>query len=257
MFVPRVLSKELRDAVRKLLGTGLSDYEIARRTGVGRSTVCQRRHRGIPVPPVPEPIGLDRGRWDSADRETYAYLFGLYLGDGYVGTHGESRSLVICCDIQYERVNRMVVEAVAHFCPRRPSVLRPKGTNGIRVTSYWKAWPLFFPQHGPGSKLDRKIELVWWQQEIVEEHPKAFLRGLIHSDGSRCMNTFTVELKNGPKQYSYPRYFFTNYSADIQQIFCDACDRLGVRWSRSNWRNISISHRRSVALLDEFIGPKS
>jgi hypothetical protein len=34
-------------------------------------------------------------------------------------------------------------------------------------------------------------------------------------------------------------------------------EMLGVRWTQSNPRNISVSHRRSVAILDEFIGPKS
>ncbi|MCB0868880.1 MAG: hypothetical protein KDB48_09305 [Solirubrobacterales bacterium] len=70
------------------------------------------------------------------------------------------------------------------------------------------------------------------------------------------MNTFKMNLKDGPKEYSYPRYFFTNYSTDIQAIFCRSCDQIGIRWSRSNWRNISASHRTSVALLDEFVGPK-
>jgi len=110
-----------------------------------------------------------------------------------------------------------------------------------------------FPQHAPGKKHERKIELVEWQQAIVERFP----RGLIRSDGSRCFNTFSVQLKDGPKEYSYPRYFFTNYSTDIQTIFTDSCDQLGIRWSRSYWRNISISHRDSVARLDSFIGPKS
>lgn len=234
----------------------MSDHEIAQRTGVARSTVSQWRRRGIPVPVVPAEPVLQRAAWGDEDRTIYSYLFGLYLGDGYVGTHKRTNSLVIACDIQYPEVNQEVVDAVSHFCPRPPSVLRPAGTNGIRVTSYWNCWPLFFPQHGPGSKLERKIELVDWQTEIVNEHPKAFNRGLIHSDGSRCLNTFTVQLKNGPKEYSYPRYFFTNYSTDIQAIFCRSCDLLGIRWSRPNWRNISISHRTSVALLDEFVGPK-
>jgi hypothetical protein len=58
------------------------------------------------------------------------------------------------------------------------------------------------------------------------------------------------------RSYSYPRYFFSNLSADIRGLFCEYCDRLGIRWTQSNHRNISVSHRRSVAALDEFIGPK-
>jgi hypothetical protein len=125
------------------------------------------------------------------------------------------------------------------------------------LTSYGAIWKVAFPQWGPGKKHERKIELADWQERIVEEFPRPFIRGLIHSDGSRCLNSFKVELKDGPRSYSYPRYFFTNYSADIRGIFCDACDRIGIRWSQSNWRNISISHRKSVALLDSFVGPKS
>jgi len=57
-------------------------------------------------------------------------------------------------------------------------------------------------------------------------------------------------------EYAYPRYFFSNLSADIRALFCDACERLGIRWTLSNPRNVSVSHRRSVAALDEFVGPK-
>lgn len=207
---------------------------------------------------MPEiPSAIYPATWTSHEREAYSYLLGQYLGDGHISSSGRSHTLTVTCDGKYPGIIASVVEAIAAFSPRPPSTRPVKKSGAIRVAATWKAWPLFFPQHGPGSKLDREIELAEWQEEIVDEHPQAFLRGLIHSDGSRCMNTFQMMLKDGPKQYSYPRYFFTNYSADIQAIFCRACDRLGVRWSRSNWRNISISHRTSVALLDEFIGPKA
>ena len=45
-------------------------------------------------------------------------------------------------------------------------------------------------------------------------------------------------------------------SADIRALLCESCERLGLRWTQSNHRNISISHRTSVALLDENVGPK-
>jgi hypothetical protein len=57
-------------------------------------------------------------------------------------------------------------------------------------------------------------------------------------------------------EYAYPRYFFSNLSADIRGLFCESCDQLGLRWRQSNPRNISISDRTSVALLDENVGPK-
>jgi hypothetical protein len=57
--------------------------------------------------------------------------------------------------------------------------------------------------------------------------------------------------------YEYPRHFFSNLSPDIRRLFGEACDRLGIRWTLSNPRNVSVSHRDGVAWLDEFIGPKT
>lgn len=254
MFVPRALSKESQDRVRALLDAELGDDEISRRTGVGRATVRRWRRQGFPTPTVP--VSFRPERWDEGRRKVYAYLLGQYLGDGYVGPIGDSSSLVLACDATYTDIISECCRAISEFAPSEPSLLPPPGTRGTRIVSYWAGWRLMFPQHGPGRKHERKIELEDWQQRIAEEFPEPLIRGLIHSDGSRCLNTFSVQLKDGPRQYSYRRYFFTNYSADIRSIFCAACDRVGIRWSRSNWRNISISHRDSVARLDRFVGPK-
>ena len=83
------------------------------------------------------------------------------------------------------------------------------------------------------------------------------MRGLIHSDGCRTVNRFKTKLPSGRvAEYAYPRYFLSNQSADIRGLFCEYCERLGIRWTQSNPRNISVSHRDSVARLDEFVGPK-
>ena len=58
-------------------------------------------------------------------------------------------------------------------------------------------------------------------------------------------------------EYAYPRYFFSNLSEDIRRIFCDHCALLGIRCTQPNARNISVSHRHSVAILDSFVGPKA
>ena len=92
---------------------------------------------------------------------------------------------------------------------------------------------------------------------VVDRFPQEFLRGLLHSDGCRTVNRFTTLLPSGRvAEYAYPRWFFSNRSADIRGLFCEYCERLGIRWTQSNHRNISVSHRASVALLDAFIGPK-
>lgn len=121
----------------------------------------------------------------------------------------------------------------------------------VAISAYWNHWPCLFPQHGPGMKHQRSIELAGWQRQIIDRYPRQLVRGLIHSDGCRCMN----RVWNG--KYAYPRYFFTNMSGDILQIFRDACDAIGVAHRDSKPTTISIARRADVATLDAFIGPKS
>jgi hypothetical protein len=81
---------------------------------------------------------------------------------------------------------------------------------------------------------------------------------LLHSDGCRTINRFKTKLPSGRiAEYAYPRWFFSNASADIRGLFSEYCDRLAIRWTQPNARHISISHRDSVALLDSFVPPKA
>jgi hypothetical protein len=192
-------------------------------------------------------------------RWSYAYLLGLYLGDGCVAPHGRTARLVITLDGIYPEIVEDAAAAVQLAGPRqRVSVLPVKGSRALVVQSYAKYWLDAFPQAGPGRKHERPIALADWQRDVVDRYPQQFLRGLIHSDGCRTVNRFRTKLPSGRvAEYEYPRYFFSNLSADIRGLFCEYCERIGVRWTQSNHRNISVSHRRSVAILDGFIGPKS
>ncbi len=123
----------------------------------------------------------------------------------------------------------------------------------VEVYSFSKHWPCLFPQHGPGRKHARLIALTDWQRALCDRSPELLLRGLIHSDGCRSLNRVT----GAGKTYAYPRYTFTNHSADIRRIFCDYLDALDIAWRPMGWRNISIARRDAVAKLDAFIGPKA
>ncbi|MGI8414572.1 MAG: transcriptional regulator, partial [Solirubrobacteraceae bacterium] len=92
------------------------------------------------------------------------------------------------------------------------------------MSCYSKIWPCLFPQHGPGKKHERPIVLAEWQQELIDRCPEQLVHGLIHSDGCRFQNT-------GRCNWSWPRYAFAQTSDDIRDIFCRACDRLGLRWT--------------------------
>ncbi len=66
------------------------------------------------------------------------------------------------------------------------------------------------------------------------------------------MNQVTVR----GKRYAYPRYFFSNESADIMGLCGAALDRIGAQWRQNRRNSLSVARASSVALLDTFIGPK-
>ena len=70
------------------------------------------------------------------------------------------------------------------------------------------------------------------------------------------MNWVNRPTKAGVKRYGYVRYFFTNASAEIRQLFVVACGLLDVDARRMTERVVSVAKRDSVACLDAFIGPK-
>ena len=193
-----------------------------------------------------------------ADRYSYSYLLGLFLGDGYLAVRPQGGAqLLITCDVSYPELIDDCWAAMKLVLPECRPAVYPTLDRCVRVCAGSRKWPDAFPQHGAGRKHTRPVRLRAWQREITDEFPREFLRGLIHSDGCRTVNRFKTKLPSGRvAEYAYPRYFFSNLAADIRGLFCEYCDRLGIRWTQSNHRNISVSHRHSVAALDEFIGPK-
>ena len=191
------------------------------------------------------------------NQEAYAHLLGLYLGDGCVSALAKHvYSLRIACADSYPGLIAAAVASVKGVRPGANVFLVPS-VGCTHVSSSWKHWPCLFPQHGSGRKHERLIALEDWQELIVEEHPGPFLRGLFHSDGCRVTNWTVRRLKGGPRRYEYPRYFFSNESADILGICARTLDRVGVTWTRPRPNVISVARRESVAILDTMVGPKS
>ncbi|GAB2963654.1 hypothetical protein GCM10023080_025660 [Streptomyces pseudoechinosporeus] len=194
------------------------------------------------------------------DPAAYAYLLGLYLGDGCINAHRRGVYFIrIVCDNAWPGLIDACEAALRAVRPDN-SVFRVKKDGCVAVTVTSKHWPCFFPQHGPGKKHERTIALEPWQQKIVNAHPWDFIRGLIHSDGCRITNWTTRLVKGERKRYEYPRYFFTNTSTDIIQLFTDTLDLVGVEWKPLHQSRaavtISVARKASVALMDTHVGPK-
>ncbi len=245
-----------REAALYLVELGLNDCQIGRAMDIPHGTIRGWRHPTY-VHKVGARIvdGCPRCHKAKLDDKAYAYLLGLYLGDGWLrpGRRDVFALEIYCCD----RYVGLIAEASAALAAVLPNgwdaVGYQQALGVITVRGYWKHWPCLFPQHGPGPKHERLIILEAWQQEIADRHPQLLLRGLIHSDGWRGRNQGRGQ--NG-KLYYYPRYQFSNVSDDIRQIFRDACERLGVECKKSNWNTISVSRREAVAFLDIFVGHK-
>lgn len=185
------------DGVVALLSVGLSDYEIARRTGVPRATVRNWRIAATP------PARLIRSRlaetWRVNDEGAYCYLLGVYLGDGTVCCRrGFTPWLQVVNDCLYQQISQEVCRAMeATFPGVRSHAYRWSIRGSVGLTVRHPGILKAFPQHGPGRKHLRRIQLDHWQRDLTHKHPASLLRGLIHSDGCRVKNRFKTKLPSG------------------------------------------------------------
>lgn len=242
---------------------GESKKGIARITGIPRGTVADCIKRFGSVEELEAALAKedeaslrrileDATRIHDSDiHKAYAYMLGLYLGDGCITKPKGQRvyTLRISLDTKYPGIIKASRQALQTLFPNNRIGVDPQRGNWVNVRCCYKHWPVLLPQHGAGPKHKREIALEDWQQRIVDAYPLEFFRGLYHSDGSRSQNIV--------KGRDYPRYQFSNFSPDIRRMFCETCDVLGLHWTVASRRNICISRREDVAHLDRVIGPKT
>ena len=241
-----------------LSAIGVLDRENAWICGVSVAAIRHWRsgRRRVSSETARRSTGCPRCHGRSLDESTYAYLLGLYLGDGHIARgRRDVYVLAVACSDDWPGLlaaARLAMSAVmpisSVFCVQQPGC--------TMVKSYSKHWPCLFPQHGPGRKHHRKIELEQWQFAIVQKYPGELARGLFHSDGWRGVNRVRRRLADGDRWYEYPRYLFGNESKDILRLCGETLDQLGVAWRFSRRNAISVARREAVARLDEFVGPK-
>ncbi|MFN2589301.1 MAG: hypothetical protein ABR518_00820 [Actinomycetota bacterium] len=213
-MVPGVRSTDEYREVDRLIRWGLNDCQIARLTRIPRGTIRDWRHRDGRPPGVFQ----DRSPRECFvcspvpfDQAAYAYLLGLYLGDGCLSEHRRGVfALRVTLDNKYPKIIEECRRAIMDVRPGA-AVFQVRAPGCTQVVSSWKHWPCLFPQHAPGRKHLRPVALESWQERVAFAHAERLIRGLIHSDGCRSRNV--VKGKN------YPRYQFTNYSTDIRASF--------------------------------------
>ena len=232
-----------------LRDSGFNHSEISRKLDIPRTTIRDICQKYADVSQLAEEAVSNAVQWrfESSHRQ-YAYLLGMYLGDGCISECRRCYKLRITLDKKYPGIIEETVAAIQSMVPKNKVAIFDRGT-WVEVYSYSKHWVDAFPQHGRGKKHQRKIVLEIWQREIVNRFPELFLRGLIHSDGCRDRN-----LVDGKE---YPRYTFTNYSQDIMRLFKRSCHNLGLSYTSNKKRtNCMIARRKDVDTVDAFIGKK-
>ena len=90
----------------------------------------------------------------------YTYLLGLYLGDGHIASHARGvYRLRIYCANAYPELIRHREDAIGEIIATKVSRVACVGCTQVASS---KHWPCLFPQHGPGRKHERRIELFPW-----------------------------------------------------------------------------------------------
>jgi len=171
----------------------------------------------------------------------------MYLGDGYIAHLKDQFILRVYLNRKQRNVIERVRAAIETILPGvRVNYVERREYSVTVVTCYSRSWPSIFPQHGPGRKHTRSIQLAPWQEQIVRECPADFLRGLLESDG--CRHRRIVRGRN------YPAYSFTNHSEDILRLFAWVCGLIPVGCRHNSRWNMSIARRPDVRRLDALFG---
>jgi hypothetical protein len=259
--MPHIRSAETVASALRCSDEGMADAENAAKHGIAVKTVRRWRRlyqrRGLPRGQAHTDVPCPRCHGASLDEAAYAELLGWYLGDGWLEVQRNGvQALHIYNDASYVNLNSHLKRLMSRVKPGgRPHARLLPGC--VNTTVSWKHWTCLFPQHGPGRKHERVLQLKPWQKRVVDAYPADFLRGLFHSDGCRVSNWTTREVAGETKRYEYGRWQFVNHSTDIQRFCTDALDLLQITWRQSSWKTISVSRRQAVARLDQLIGPKS
>lgn len=210
----RKTKNEVREILR-LHNDGISQNKIHKILGFDRTTIRQ-------ILKDPEDyINKSIPEFDilNIDRKVYAFVLGVYLGDGYiVKTHRQNVfKISIYCDAKYKNILEDISQSLEILFPNSKAMrIRHTSDKCIAVYLYSSHLLKLFPQHGIGRKHERPIVLEDWQIDIINEFNEDFLKGLIYTDG--CF------------YYSgkYERCNFTNKSMDIMNLCSESMKKLNI-----------------------------
>lgn len=235
-----MLSSTQTENILTLNSQGLNQSQIAKKLNVSRAVVRSRINGFKPIKEDFDPSKLSYNE--------YAYLLGVYLGDGYISKLGRTFRLRIYLHLNEIEIRNRVIHSLEKILSDNKISFGQydRGVKCTVISCYSNLLPQLFPQHGIGKKNSREIILVPWQMEILEKSYEFLLCGLIDSDG-----TYYEEKGQG-------RYNFTNTSVDIINIFkkyyqYDINEFVNRHSQRNdNWNDTHILRIRDKIGVDRF-----
>ena len=233
---------------------------VARSHG-DRSRPADRARVARPTPEKEQASTANCPRCDGVplDEPAYAYLLGLYLGDGCINAANRERAYTRCPSSAADAWPGLIRRRSAPCEAVRPCskvfyVAAEAGMTEVQELLEALAVPVSAARAGHEAHQEDRA------QPVAAGH-----RGPL----SRRLRPGAVPLGRLPGHepgaagagrrrhwYEYPRYLFSNKSKDILGLCGAALDRLGVEWRFARPDMISVAKKEAVARLDEFVGPK-
>ncbi|MBI5029988.1 MAG: LAGLIDADG family homing endonuclease [Chloroflexi bacterium] len=152
----------------------------------------------------------------------FAYLIGVIAGDGCITRAGHVYKLEISCDAAYPELIVIFQDLIARLTGLRTTSIKVKGKRCVRVVANSAGIPelLGLP---PGAKSKNGFRVPEWIFENVE-YVKAFVRGLIETDG-----TVAEVYRHGGW---YAHIHFSAANPIIMDAFLRAVEILGYSFKR-------------------------
>jgi len=175
----------------------------------------------------------------------YAYVLGLYLGDGCIYTHPRTYRLRIFLNsIKDKEVIDVATKSLRILFPKNKiSNYKQLKADCVEVSVYNKHLVEYFPQHGKGIKSGRDVSLTSEQSWVMTpQYVKYLICGLLDSDGCRYLYD------------NRSNWQLTNKSEDIINTFCEGLDILDIFHTKQQKScgsyNVFIRRRNTVEQID-------
>lgn len=216
--------------IHQLKENGRNNSQISRELKIDRSIV--RKYVNLTMEQVKDSfnkipsatdIPIDPIAYSDIEKLSYAYILGMYFGDGVISKLARTYKIRIylnsLTDIKEQQrtlttLNRVLLNR------NKIGIYKQKFANCVEIIASSTQLPHLFPQHGAGKKYNRPIELVEWQENILENYSEYFLAGLFDSDGCAYIQTGT----------NLTYYQFTNKSKDILNLFTYYLEKHNIQW---------------------------